>query len=84
MFSFLLAAPISLGAGVYKLYDLVKHPEAGVSGLSLVVGILVSGLVGMAVIKWLIKYLGTHNLRLFVKYRVVFGLIVIAVWAVRR
>lgn len=82
-FSFLLAAPISLGAGLYKAYGLIKHPEPSVSALSLLVGILVSGLVGMAVIKWLLKYVSTHNLRAFVIYRFVFGLVVIAFWVLR-
>ena len=82
-FSFLLAAPISLGAGLYKAYDLVKHPEPNLSVFSLVLGIIVSGLVGIVVIKWLLKYVSSHNLRVFVVYRMVFGLIVIAVWWLR-
>lgn len=83
-FSFLLAAPISLGAGLYKAYGLVKHPEPNLSVISLAVGIIVSGFVGMAVIKWLLKYLSSHNMRVFVVYRVCFGLLVILVWALRR
>lgn len=79
-FSFLLAAPISLGAGMYKAYGLVQNPNPNLSVVELAVGILVSCLVGLAVIKWLLKYLGTHNLRLFVIYRIAFGALVIAVW----
>ncbi len=83
-FSFLLAAPISLGAGLYKAVGLISSPEPSVSMLQVGVGIVVSGLVGLAVIKWLLKYLGTHNLRLFVAYRIAFGVLVVALWAWRQ
>lgn len=79
-FSFLLAAPISLGAGLYKTLGLIKNPNPDLSILQLVVGIVASCLVGLAVIRWLIRYVGSHNLRLFVVYRVVFGAIVVTVW----
>ncbi len=83
-FSFLLAAPISLGAGLYKAYGLVKHPEAGLSIYMIILGIIVSGLVGLAVIRWLLKYLSSHNMRLFVWYRMGFGLVVILAWVLMR
>ncbi len=83
-FSFLLAAPISLGAGLYKALGLVSNPEPTVSMLQVGVGIVVSGLVGLAVIKWLLKYLGSHNLRLFVAYRIAFGVLVVALWGWRQ
>lgn len=79
-FSFLLAAPISFGAGLYKALGLVNNPNPSVSTAQLLAGIVFSCLVGLAVIKWLIKYVGTHNLRLFVVYRIAFGLLVIGVW----
>jgi undecaprenyl-diphosphatase len=83
-FSFLLAAPISLGAGLYKAFGLIANPEPKVSMLQVGVGIVASGLVGLAVIKWLLRYLGSHNLRLFVVYRIAFGVLVIALWVWRQ
>ncbi len=69
---------------MYKAFGLVTNPEPTVSMLQVGVGIVVSGLVGLAVIKWLLKYLGTHNLRLFVVYRIAFGVLVVALWAWRQ
>jgi undecaprenyl-diphosphatase len=42
------------------------------------VGISVSGIVGILVIAFFLKYLRRHSLNLFVGYRVGFGIIVIA------
>ena len=41
-------------------------------------GILVSGFVGLLVIAFFLKYLRRHGLNLFVGYRIGFGIIVIA------
>jgi undecaprenyl-diphosphatase len=43
-----------------------------------IVGILVSAIVGYGAIAWLIRYLQDHSLKIFVIYRVVFGIVVIA------
>lgn len=82
-FSFLLATPITLGAGLYKIIDLVSSPSMQVTNFQLLLGVLVSALLGFAVIKWLLRYLERHKLTLFVYYRVILGLIVIAVWLLR-
>jgi undecaprenyl-diphosphatase len=42
------------------------------------VGIIVSGLVGLVVIAFFMKYLRNNSLSLFVWYRILFGIIVIA------
>lgn len=83
-FSFLLATPISLGAGLYKAYELVKHPTAGLSNLDLFVGIVVTFIAGVIVIKWLLDYLKKHSMLVFVIYRVVVGVGVIGLWLWRR
>ncbi|HEY3455345.1 MAG TPA: undecaprenyl-diphosphatase UppP [Bryobacteraceae bacterium] len=78
-FSFLLSAPIIGAAAAKDALDLYK--EGGVPpGMQMpyLVGILVSGLVGMLVIAFFLKYLRRHSLNLFVAYRVIFGIIVIA------
>ena len=41
-------------------------------------GVLVSGIVGLFVIAFFMKYLRNHSLNIFVWYRVIFGIIVIA------
>ena len=85
-FSFLLATPISLGAGLYSLLKIVKNPTAAADGqlwLTLV-GIVVSFVVGIAVIKWLLDYLRKHTMLIFVIYRVIIGAGVILIWFLRR
>lgn len=82
-FSFLLATPITVAAGAYKAIGIVAHPE-NVSLLQLAVGITVSAIVGVLVIKWLLDYLSKHSMLLFVLYRIIFGLGVIAIWIIRK
>jgi len=79
-FSFLLSAPAIAAAAGKKFWDLHKHhggvpPEMKVP---CIVGILVSGITGAFVIAFLLEYLRRHTLKPFVAYRLVFGIIVIA------
>jgi len=79
-FSFLLSAPAIAAAAGKKFWDLHKHhggipPEMKVP---CIVGILVSAVVGTAVIAFLLDYLRRHTLKPFVYYRLIFGIIVIA------
>ncbi len=82
-FSFLLATPISLGAGLYKALSLVRDPVSGVSNFDLALGIIVTFLVGLVVIKWLLDYLKSHSMFVFVMYRIVLGTGIIALWLIR-
>jgi undecaprenyl-diphosphatase len=83
-FSFLLATPISLGAGLYKLLELIKDPSSTLSSFNIAVGIIVTFVAGVIVIKWLLDYLKKHSMLLFVVYRIVVGLGVIGLWLARR
>lgn len=83
-FSFLLATPISLGAGLYKLLQIVKDPPTGSSIWMTILGIIISFAVGIAIIKWLLDYLKKHSLYIFVLYRFLIGLAVIGLWLARR
>lgn len=83
-FSFLLAIPITVGAGAYKTLELLGGKGASVSHAQVIVGVIVSALVGWAVIRWLLDYVRRHTLDLFVWYRVALGVLVIAIWLVRR
>jgi undecaprenyl-diphosphatase len=77
-FSFLLSAPIIAGSALKDVIDLRKTPLPPEMRLPWVIGILVSGVVGIFVIGFLLRYLQRHNLSVFVWYRVAFGIIVIA------
>ena len=83
--SFLLATPITVAAGLYKTLELVSGKVSSpISTGGLLVSILVCFIAGLAVIKWLLDYLRSHSLNIFVWYRVVIGIIVILVWLMRR
>lgn len=78
-FSFLLATPAITAAAAKAFYDLYKHggvpPEMR---LNFAVGVLVSAVVGCVVIAVFLKFLRANSLRFFVIYRIVFGIIVLA------
>lgn len=84
-FSFLIATPAIGAAAAKAFWGLVKQGgvPAGM-GLPFGLGILLSALTGVAVIGGLLRYLRTHNLNFFVYYRVVFGIIVIALATIFR
>lgn len=78
-FSFMLSTPALAGAALKAYLDLHKigglTPAMKVPAL---VGVLVSALTGYLVIAFFLRYLRSHSLRFFVYYRVIFGIMVIA------
>ncbi|MBE3557378.1 MAG: undecaprenyl-diphosphate phosphatase [Firmicutes bacterium] len=80
-FSFLLSAPIILGAA------LVEVPHAAASGSLLtthtLLAIVVAAISGFAAIAFLLDYLKRHGFGVFVWYRIVVGLFVIGLFLVR-
>ncbi|MBV8207128.1 MAG: undecaprenyl-diphosphate phosphatase [Acidobacteria bacterium] len=77
-FSFLLSTPIIAGAVLLKAHHMLKEPLAHDMWAPFLAGFVVSAIVGYAAIAIFIGYLRTHSLKLFVVYRVVFGIIVLA------
>jgi undecaprenyl-diphosphatase len=77
-FSFLLSTPIIAGAALLKAHELRKEGLPAEMHMPFLVGILVSAIVGYGAIAWLIRYLQSNTLRVFVIYRIVAGIIVIA------
>lgn len=71
-FTFLLSVPIIFGATVLKLPDMI-------TGFSpdLIVGILVSAVVGVISIKFLLRYIKKHDFAIFAYYRVIIAIIVL-------
>jgi undecaprenyl-diphosphatase len=81
-FSFLLSTPAILAAVLKKAWDI--HKEGGVPHdmrVPMALGIVVSGLLGAAVIAFFLRYLRRSSLMPFVYYRIAFGIIVIALAA---
>ena len=75
-YSFMLSAPIVLGATLYKLKDFVF-------GIPFLVGVLSSFVVGLLVIKFLLQYLQKGSFKGFAIYRVVVGILVIGLYIIR-
>ena len=84
-FSFLLATPAIAGAAAKALYDLMKAggvPPGMVTPF--VLGIALSGLTGCLAIGLFLRYLQRNTLLPFVYYRIIFGIMVIALAFFRR
>jgi undecaprenyl-diphosphatase len=77
-FSFLLSTPIIGGAVLLKLHELKKEGLPPGMGMPFAVGVVVSAIVGYAAVAWLIRYLQSHTLKVFILYRIVAGVAVIA------
>jgi len=81
-FSFLLSTPAIAAAVAKKAWDI--HKEGFVPAemkLPMLVGIAVSGILGAIVIAFFLRYLRHRSLMPFVYYRIIFGIIVIALAA---
>ena len=84
-FSFLLSTPAIAGAAASALHHLMK--QGGIPPdmrTPFALGILVSAVTGCVVIAFFLKYLQRHTLRFFIFYRLIFGIIVIALAFFRR
>src|SRR5579859_4760071 len=81
-FSFLLSTPAIAAAVAKKLWDI--HKEGGMPAdmrVPFALGAAVSGILGAVVIAFFLRYLRRSSLMPFVYYRIIFGIIVIALAA---
>jgi undecaprenyl-diphosphatase len=83
-FSFLLSTPAIAAAAGKALYDMHKQGGQSILTTNFIVGVVVSALSGCAVIAWFLSYLRRGGLRPFVYWRIVFGIIVLALAFIRR
>lgn len=79
-FSFLLSIPAIGASGVLELKEAVKHLPQG-SHVPLIVATIVAGIVGYASIWFLLRFLRTHSTGVFIGYRLIVGIIIIALLA---
>jgi len=81
-FSFLLSLPIVCGAALLKSIQLLKHGIPSGEAMPMLVGIVVSAVVGYASVAFLLKFVQKRTVSLFVWYRVIFaGIIMAAVFS---
>jgi len=75
-FSFFLAVPTLIAAGAYDLWkNRVLFSGADVPLFA--VGLATSFVTAWLVIRWLIRYVATHDFKPFAWYRIAFGLVVL-------
>jgi undecaprenyl-diphosphatase len=75
-FSFFLAVPTLVAAGAYDLWK--NRALFSAADLPLfAVGLVTSFVCAFVVIRWLIRYVATHDFRWFAWYRIAFGLVVL-------
>ena len=76
-FSFYLAIPTLIGAGVYSLYK--ERALLSMADVPLfVVGLVFAFISAWLCIRWLLKYIATHSFVPFAWYRIAFGIVVLA------
>jgi undecaprenyl-diphosphatase len=75
-FSFFLAVPTLIAAGAYDAWKNRAYFSAADAGMW-AVGLAVSFISAFVVIRWLIRYVATHDFRWFAWYRVAFGVVVL-------
>jgi undecaprenyl-diphosphatase len=84
-YSFLLSTPAIAAAAAKAIYDLIKHKAFDPTmQTAFAVGIVVSAVTGMIVIAWFLRFLRHRSLWFFVFYRIIFGIIVLALAFFRR
>ena len=71
-FAFLLATPIILAAGIFKLPDLTGPLGSGIRGQAVVAAVC-AALAAIAAVHWLLRYFRNNNLTPFGIYCLVFG-----------
>ena len=82
-YSFLLAIPAVIAAGLFQIPDVfaVGGPGLQPSVAQMVVATLIAAAVGYAAIAWLLRYVERHSVYLFVWYRLALGIVVLVLLA---
>lgn len=75
-FSFFLAIPTMFGATVYSLYKARDHLNAADMG-PYAVSSLFAFVSALVAVRWLLRYIATHDFKPFAWYRIVFGGVIV-------
>jgi len=76
-FTFLLSTPIIAGAAAKTFLELRHTPPENSHLAALLVGFVVSAVSGYLVIAFFLRYLQTRTLKIFIYYRIVFGIVIL-------
>jgi undecaprenyl-diphosphatase len=75
-FSFFLAVPTLIAAGAYDFYKNRALFDSGDIGI-FTVGTVTSFVSAFLCVRWLLRFISSHNFTIFAWYRIVFGLVVL-------
>ncbi|MFZ4651316.1 MAG: undecaprenyl-diphosphate phosphatase [Rubrivivax sp.] len=79
-FSFYLGIPTLMGAGAYSVWK-ERGALAWADAPMFAVGLVVAFFSALACIRWLVRYVSTHDFTVFAWYRIVFGgLVLLTAW----
>lgn len=78
-YAFLLSIPIVFGAGLKKVLDLSTESLNSSEFLILAVGFFTSVVSGYLVIKYFLRFLNNHSLKIFSYYRIALGLVILTI-----
>ena len=76
-FSFLLATPITLGAGLYGSRSLLSETHGGAEWVAIGIGFAASAVAGLFAIGFLLSWLRTRSVAVFSLYRIGFAALVV-------
>jgi undecaprenyl-diphosphatase len=74
-FSFLLAIPTMLAASLYSLFK-ARHDLSAVDAPFFAVGFLMAFVAGLATVRFLLRWVATHDFRPFAWYRLAAGVVI--------
>jgi undecaprenyl-diphosphatase len=77
-FSFLMASPLMLAAGLKKSIDLFGEPISSTEMTALLIGVATSAVAGWLVIRFLLNFLRSRGLEWFAYYRIALAVLVAA------
>jgi len=82
-FAFLMGIPVIGGATLWKMRTLVTEPPPSSEFGALIVGMISAAVFGLLAISFLLRYLKTHDLGIFIAYRLIFAVVVAILLAIR-
>lgn len=83
-FSFLLATPITLGAGLYGSRRLLTETHTQTEWVAIGVGFVVAALSGLVAIGFLLAWLRTRSVTVFSIYRIAFAAVIVVLVVIGR
>ena len=76
--SFFMSIPALVAAGLYELATEAGAISDTVGWNATIIGTIVSGIVAYATIAWLLRFVSSNKFTSFLVYRVLLGLVIIA------